>query len=148
MGLVTLRRPGPGSTRLRRLEFCPQPLASPLGAHLDSCLTAHDALAGLSDEGLLERRLRVVEGIVEQRLHRPGEGEPFALTWRCPHGPGHQVDLDPAVAAVLGACDGELPLGVLALATAQLLEMPADALVPPLLAALRDLVPTGALVPA
>ena len=52
IGLITLRRPGPGSTRLRRLEFCPQPLASPLGAHLDSCLAAHDALAGLGDEGL------------------------------------------------------------------------------------------------
>ena len=148
MGLITLRRPGPGTARLRRLEFCPQPLASPLGAHLDTCLAAHDVLAALSDEQLLARRLRVADGVVEQRLHRPGQDEPFALAWRCPHGPGHVVDLDPAVAAVFGACDGELPLGVLAMAVAQLLEQPTDAVIPALLAAVRELVPTGALLPA
>ena len=49
---------------------------------------------------------------------------------------------------MLGACDGELPLGVLAAAVAQLLELPTDALVPSLLAAVRDLVPIGGLVPA
>ncbi len=50
-GLVTLRRPGPGTRPLRRVEELGAPAAPGLGDHLDACLAAHDALP--DGDGLL-----------------------------------------------------------------------------------------------
>ena len=50
-GLVTLRRPGPGTRPLRRVEELAAPAAPGLGDHLDACLAAHDALP--DGDGLL-----------------------------------------------------------------------------------------------
>jgi hypothetical protein len=55
------------------------------------------------------------------------------------------VAVDTALAAVVGACDGELPLGVLLGAVARLLEVDADALTADLLPRLRSLLADGLL---
>ena len=48
---------------------------------------------------------------------------------------------------MVGACDGDLPVGVLIGAVADLLDVDADALIPDLLPRLRRLIEQGYLVP-
>ncbi|MBN9172599.1 MAG: SAM-dependent methyltransferase, partial [Microbacterium sp.] len=53
------------------------------------------------------------------------------------------IEADPALAALVGACDGDLSIGVLIAAIAELLEVDADALRADLLPRVRELVFTG-----
>ena len=59
-----------------------------------------------------------------------------------------QVQADTLLAAAVGACDGELTLGQIADALAQILEVDADACAEALTAGVRELVWFGMLAPA
>lgn len=141
MGLILLRRPGPGTRPLRYLEEVLSPIRGPLGAHLDACWQAHDRLPA-TDAGLLDTRLTVGD-VIEQRDHLPGAGDPTGILLRQNDGFGRQVRVDTALAAVVGACDGTLTLGQITGAVADLLDLSGpelDATVP---SAVRDLVIQG-----
>ena len=56
------------------------------------------------------------------------------------------LSLDTGLAALVGACDGELPVSVIVAAIADLLEVDADALGADLLPAVRALVADGMLL--
>jgi hypothetical protein len=56
------------------------------------------------------------------------------------------VPVGTAVAAVVGACDGTLPVGAICAAVADLLEVDADALAAEVLPELRELILTGMLL--
>jgi hypothetical protein len=150
-GLITLRRPvdgGPGT--LRRVEEVRTPATGPLGGHLEACLAAEDWLRAeaATDGALAAARLRVAADVTEERHYRPGEEDPQVIMLRQGGGFGRAVRASTALAGLVGACDGELAVGRLIAALAELLEVPADGLATELLPAVRRLVADGLLVPS
>lgn len=146
-GYLTLRRPVATRT-LHRLERVDAPLgaaASGLGEHLADALTAHDALAELDDAALLATHLVVASDVTDERSHWPGSEHPSVIVLRQGGGFRREVRADTGLAAVVGACDGELALGSIISAVASLLEVDEGALVAELVPAVRELIVAGLL---
>ena len=143
-GYVLLRRPVAGAPTLARYERVGEARgAAALGGHFAEALAAHDALAALDDMGLAASFLRVAGDVTEARHHLPGEDAPSVIELRQGGGLGRTIAADPALAALVGACDGDLPVGVLSDAIADLLEVDAAELRADLLPKVRELVFTG-----
>ncbi len=147
-GYVVLRRPleAPPFRRPERVE-APLDEAVGIGAHLSQVLRSHDAIAGLDDEALAAVHFRVAPDVTEERSHWPGHADPSVIVLRQGGGLRRELRADAALAAVVGACDGELALGVILDAVAQLLETDAAAMRKALLAEVRELVVDGFLEP-
>lgn len=147
-GYLLLRRPASGVAALARYERIAHPLPDregPLGAHLASALAAFDALERLDDAGLAAARTIVAGDVTEARHHMPGAEDPSVIELRQGGGFARTVEVDPALAALVGASDGELTVGQLSDAIAQLLEVDAAALRADLFPRVRELVFTGML---
>ena len=152
-GYVLLRRPadgdGPGRTvglaRAERLHGALGGQDGGLGAHLADCLDAHDRQAGLDDQALAATRLTVAGDVTEERHYWPGDDDPTAMLLRQGGGFGRAVRLDTGLAALVGASDGELSVGAIVAALAELLEVDAAALAADLLPAVRALIDDGML---
>ena len=142
-GYILLRRPV-GAVTLARYERMPQPVAEhALGAQLARSLAAHDRLFAIDDAGLAASVLLVAGDVTEARHHLPGAEAPSVIELRQGGGFGRVCEVDPALAALVGACDGDLAVGPLIAAIAQLLEVDADALHADLLPRVRELLFTG-----
>jgi len=148
-GLIVLRRPPAAGSRcrLRRLEELRGPVDRPLGEHLAGCLQAHDWLAGTDDAALLAARPVVAPDVTEERHHRPGQEHPEVVLLRQGGGFGRTVRADTALAGLVGACDGELTVGQITGALAQLLEVPVAQLEAAVLPGVRMLTADGMLIP-
>jgi methylase of polypeptide subunit release factors len=147
-GYLLLRRPPDGRVSLRRAERIDAPLgeaAAGLGAHLAAALRAHDIVAALDDPALLELTLRVAGDVTEERSHWPGAEHPSVIRLRQGGGFRREVRAGTALAAVVGACDGELRLGAIIVAVASLLEVDPQELTAELVPELRELVIGGLL---
>jgi methylase of polypeptide subunit release factors len=143
-GYVLLRRPVDPVPTLARYETIAQGLAGDsLGAHLADALAAHDRLVQLDDTGLAASVLLVAPDVTEARHHLPGSGDPTVIELRQGGGFGRVLTVDPALAALVGACDGDLQVGPLVDAIAELMEVDAGALRADLLPRLRELLFTG-----
>lgn len=144
-GYVLLRRPAQGAPTLARYERVPQVLdpRTALGSHCADALAAHDRLATLDDGGLAASVLVVAADVTEARHHLPGVEAPSVIELRQGGGFARTVPADPGLAALVGSCDGDLPVGVLIDAIASLLEVDARELRDELLPAVRELVFTG-----
>ena len=147
-GYLTLRRPAGGGARLHRFERWEGPLGAALGEQLAAGLDAHDWLTARDEEALADAVLTVAGDVTEERHHWPGEEHATVLRLRQGSGLARTVDAGTALAAVVGACDGTLPVGAICDAVAQLLEADAVALRAEVLPQLRELVFTGMLRPA
>lgn len=150
-GYLLLRRPAdgaaPGLARAERLHGPLGETPGGLGAHLAECLAAADRLAVLDDAGLRGLRVSAAEDVTEERHYWPGAEQPTVILLRQGGGFGRVVDAGTGLAALVGAADGELPLGVLSDAIAQLLEADPAELWEELGAAVRELVVGGMLRP-
>ncbi|MCM3656375.1 class I SAM-dependent methyltransferase [Agromyces mediolanus] len=150
-GYVLLRRPAgdaaPGLARAERLHGPLGAESGGLGAHLERALAAMDVLAPLDDEALRGIRLEVAPDVTEERHHWPGAEQPTVILLRQGGGFGRVVDAGTALAAFVGAADGELPAGVMSDAIAQLLDADAAELWAELAPTLRELVAGGLLQP-
>jgi methylase of polypeptide subunit release factors len=147
-GLVTLRRPAEGGRpTLHRVEDLLGPLEEPVGEHIAACLAAHDWLTAHDDDALLTARLQVAADVTEERHHRPGEEDPAVILLRQGGGFRRVVRASTALAGLVGACDGELPIGAITAALADLLDEPLGELTGRLLPAVRGLVADGLLTP-
>ena len=149
-GYVLVRRPETGPPSLRRLERLHGSLGeheAGLGVHLGSALAAHDWQAGTSDAELIAARLAVAPDVTEERHSWPGDEGPTAMLLRQGGGFGRTVQAGTALIALVGACDGDLTVGAIIAAIAQLLEVDATALTGELLPAIRALIDDGFLVP-
>jgi methylase of polypeptide subunit release factors len=148
-GVVTLRRPASGSAgpRIRRIEEHTGPTADAMGAHVAAVLAAEEWLLGASDEDLAAARLVVADDVTEERFGRPGAEHPQVIGLTQGDGLRRSVRADTALAAVVGACDGELALGALTAAVAALLDEAPGELAARVLPAVRRLVADGLLVP-
>ncbi|MFF1635090.1 methyltransferase [Leifsonia sp. NPDC058248] len=150
-GYVLLRRPGSGDPTLRRLERLNGSLGgneAGLGVHLGAVLEAHDWQAGADDAALAASRLVVAGDVTEERHSWPGDEGPTAMLLRQGGGFGRTIQGDTALIALVGACDGELTVGAIVGALAQLLEVDEPALAAELLPMVRALVVDGFLSPA
>jgi len=142
-GYVLLRRPLAGSPTLARYERITGGGEEAFGPHLAACLEEHDRAALLDEEGLSAATLRVAPDVTEARHHRPGEESPSVIELRQGGGFARTIEVDPALAALVGACDGDLAVGVLIDAIAELLEVDATPLRADLLPRVRELIVTG-----
>jgi len=85
----------------------------------------------------------VAGDVTEERHYWPGDEDPTVMDLRQGAGFGRTYPLGTAVAAVVGACDGELALGAICSAVAHLLEVDEDELLAEVLPSVRELVVTG-----
>lgn len=160
MGWVALRAPAAGdpaaaptgaptgaptcAPATRRAERIPHSVdLAHVGAHLADALETEAALARLDDDALADARLTTAPDVTEARHQRPGAEGPNVIELRQGSGLGRTISVDPALAALVGACDGELAVGALIAAIAELLEVDAAALRADLLPRVRELVRTG-----
>lgn len=124
----------------RRFESWPHAVAQPVGAVFERNRAAVDASLRSTEE-LLASRPRLVD-VDQESIGTPGAADPEHVIFRQRTGLLRAIKADTALAAVLGALDGELSVGQVVAAVAQLLEAePADllaALLPELRRALRD----------
>lgn len=144
-GYLVLRRPASGVASLRRFERVTQPIGDGLGAHVADALAASDALDALDDVALAATELVVAADVTEARHHLPGAESPSVIELRQGGGLARTIAVDPALAALVGACDGDLPVGALIDAIAELLDADAGALRADLLPRVRELVFAGIL---
>ncbi|MDJ0376387.1 methyltransferase [Cryobacterium sp. PH31-L1] len=144
-GYLLLRRPSAAPT-LRRLERMPDALGhnpAGLGSHLAECLAAHDWQAATDDARLFRTNLTVASDVTEERHYWPGQQDPTLMTLHQGSGFGRSVPLDTALAGLVGACDGELAVGAIIGALAQLLDADEAALSAELLPKVRALLADG-----
>ncbi|REJ06199.1 methyltransferase domain-containing protein [Microbacterium bovistercoris] len=128
--------------RLRRFEHLSQPLAN-TGRALEAGLAAHDLL----QEGLPDR-LVVASDVTEARHLMPGDDDPTVIELHQGGGFGRVVSVDSGLAGFVGACDGELTVGQIAAALADLFDVPLADLWADLEPRIRRLVRDGFLLPA
>jgi hypothetical protein len=135
-----------GPPTLRRYERLIEPSLIGAGAALAAGLAAHDRQRTLDDEALAARRLRVARDVTEHRSYWPGAADPSVIELQQGGGFARRRRVGTALAAVVGACDGDLPLGVVVDAVADLLEEDAGELRPAVLGEVRELLVEGFLL--
>ncbi|MGU3409376.1 methyltransferase [Microbacterium sp. M1A1_1b] len=150
-GYVMVRKaPTGGPVQLRRFERVPETLGSNpagLGATVARVLDAAAWLAAHDDAALAAAHLRVAGDVTEERYYWPGNDDPTVMTLVQGGGFGRRVDADTALAAFVGACDGDLSVAAIVGALAQITGVDEQVLAADLLPAARDLVLDGLLVP-
>lgn len=143
-GYVLLRRPGTaGKPAFRRFERVTQPVPGALGPHVRDALRTADRLAALDDDALAQSVLTTAPDVTEARHHLPGHEGPRVIELRQGGGLARTIEVDPGLAALVGACDGDLPVGPLVDAIAELMEVDPVALAAEVLPRVRELVFTG-----
>jgi Methylase of polypeptide chain release factors len=128
-----------------RFEDWPHAVHQPVGTAFADFFASVDA-ARLPAQEFWARAWRQASGLTQETFGRPGAADPEHLVLRQGYGFGRAIEPGTALAAVVGACDGELPLGVLLAAVAGLLGEDEQALAEELLPRLRELVGLGYLV--
>ena len=143
-GYLLLRRPESGTPTLARYERLHTAMPGDgVGTHLAEALAAHDRSIALDAAELAASVLVVSPDVTEARHHLPGEEDPTVIELRQGGAFGRSLSIDPGLAALVGACDGDLPVGVLVDAIAQLMGVDASALRDDLLPRVRELLFTG-----
>jgi hypothetical protein len=145
-GYMLLRRPAAGAPTLRRLERLPGALGhnpAGMGSHLADCLAAHDWHASTDDSRLARSRLAVASDVTEERHYWPGQEDPTLMTLHQGSGFGRSIPLDTGLAALVGASDGELDVGSIVGALAQLLDVDERELAADLFPRVRELLDDG-----
>jgi methylase of polypeptide subunit release factors len=148
--LMVRRSDASGRAPLRRLEQLHGPLGgsgSGLGAHLATCLEGHDWQADRTDEQLRAASLVVAADVTIERHYWPGDDDPTAMTLRQGGGFGRSIPIDTGLAALVGACDGELTVGAVCGALAQLLDVSEQTLTDELIPLVRGLIDDAVLLP-
>ncbi|WP_347757281.1 class I SAM-dependent methyltransferase [Agrococcus sp. ProA11] len=160
MGWLALRRPDDGTPHehvggaarpepLRRFERIAQPVQlAHVGAHLASALRLAEWVSGLDDAALEDAHLLTAADVTEARHQLPGAAGPNVIELRQGGGLARTLSVDTALAALVGACDGDLSVGQLIGAIAGLLEVDEPVLTADLLPRVRELLVTGFLLPA
>lgn len=114
-------------TRWQRVEELTAPLPAGIGAHLADVWERVNRLRTLGDVELRDHCLRRADDVIEERYHTPGQADPVLVFLKQGAGFGRRVQVDSAMAAVVGACDGDLPLGVIVDTVVSLMELAPDA---------------------
>lgn len=143
MGWIFLSRTDRAAPELT-VEHWPHPVQQPIGADIRHW-AARSHTAHLPADALLDSRLVVAPDVVVESVGRPGAADPQRLTLQQQQGFRRTVEASTALAGVVGACDGELPLSVIINAVARLTETDTAAVTEEVLPHLRTLVRHGML---
>lgn len=127
-----------------RIEQWPHAVEQPVGPAFAGARQGV-AYARRSDAEILATHWVLARDIVTETIGQPGAEHPNHIVFRCQRGFRRAVEADTALAGVLGACDGDLPLGAIVAAVAGLLEVDAERLVTELLPRIRALLRDGIL---
>ncbi len=147
LGAIRIRRDS-GAQPLVHAEQATGALSGAgLGAQLEATFSAGLAAARMSDAEVLATRWVVSDAVSDERIHAPGAEAPQAITLVTDRPIARRVTADPLLAAAVGASDGELTLGQIADALAQLLEVDAAAASEALVGGVRELAWLGMLAP-
>jgi methylase of polypeptide subunit release factors len=144
LGWIVLRR----SERIEpelRIENWPYQVEQPIGAAFEHAFHAID-LARSSDPELLDHAWRLSPDVVEETRGVPGAADPASIVFRQQHGFRRALQADTALAAILGACDGDLDLGTIITTVAGILGLGVDALTDSVLTSVRQCIQDGFLV--
>jgi hypothetical protein len=151
-GYVLVRAPqartedsGPQRGRLRRLERLDGPVGTGLGAQLAQALDAFDWQSSLDDAHFARASLVVASDVTEERHYWPGDEHPAVMNLRQGGGFARSYPLGTAVAAVVGACDGELSIGAICSAVSELLSVDEGELLAEVLPIIREFITVGIL---
>lgn len=142
-GYLTLHRPATGQQQWLRTEEVGHRPPGPLGEVIAATLAAKDALAGLDDAALPALPLTVAPDVTEERHYRPGSAHPEVIMLHQGGGLGRSVRADTALAAVVGASDGELTVSQIAAGVAVLTDTAPEAVAESVIADIRGLVLDG-----
>jgi SAM-dependent methyltransferase len=153
-GYVNLRLPATGDRPWRSLERMDGALGSTfssttpgLGAHIEASFAARDWLEGIDDEMLGRSLLTVAPDVTEERHYWPGDDDPTVITLRQGAAFAREVPAGTLIAAVVGACDGDLSVRAICAAVADVLELDEAAVITEVLPSIRELVLWGLLSP-
>lgn len=144
-GYVILRKPALEREPWVRLEEVTGTIADNLAGTIATTLAEVERLAGASEEEILSWHLQVASDVGEERYYHPGDSDPSIILLRQGGGLARAVQADTLTAAVVGACDGELTVGQICSALAQLLEVDEGAVIADVLASVRGLLTDGLL---
>lgn len=145
-GWVNLRAAGRAAPVIR-VEDWPHAVEQPLGPTVRRWFDTTDA-ATLSDDALLAARLVVDPDVVQEQIGRPGDEDPEHIVLRQRRGLLRATQVGTAEAGFVGACDGQLPAGVIIDALATVLDADSGTIREGLLPTIRDLVRDGYLTAA
>ncbi len=144
-GWINLRRRADGGTPTRELLEWPYQVEQPVAPAIEAWGEAVDAL----DAGVgLGSHLVVRTDVQQETLGAPGAADPSTVVLRQQRGLRRARQADTVEAALVGACDGELTVGQILDALAELLELDAAQTRTTYLPAVRELVAEGFLEPA
>lgn len=102
------------------MESWPHQVAQPVGDTLASRARRHQ-ISEIPEQELLATSWRLAADVVQETMGEPGASDPEYIVLRQHAGLKRAMRVDTAFGAVLGACDGDLPLGVILDAVSQLL---------------------------
>ena len=144
-GWVNLRKTSPpgGLGPSLRLEEWPYDIEQPIGPEVASFFDRTAAVRDLGDEALLSSRLVARADLRQETYGAPGAEDPEEIVLRQQLGMRRARQVDTVEAALVGACDGELTLGQILAALAQLLEQDEHELLSTSLPVVRELVVEG-----
>ena len=130
-----------------RLEEWPYDVEQPLGGEVSDWARRTDAAAATDDAALLGSRPVLRSDVRQETVGRPGEEDPETIVLRQQRGMRRARQVDTAEAALAGACDGELAVGQILDAVAQLLGEDPAGLREATLPTVRELLADGFLEP-
>ena len=153
-GWITLHNAG-SDDPLMRLEEISHPVEQPLGPHIPGWFARHDFLRDTDDDALMRRKLAVAPDVRWEQMARPTyESGSGGSGWgsdssRLSQQEGfmRSADIDPIGAAVVGASDGETPLGEILDAVGERYGIDGRSLRTGAVEAIRGLVEDGYLFP-
>jgi hypothetical protein len=128
-------------------EDWPYEVTQPLGPAVAAWSLRTDALARLDDQALLGTRLRRPPEVVQEQVGEPGAADPQHIVLRLGAGVRRARRVDSDEAALVGACDGDLTVGQILEAIAELQGAEPAAVRAQQLPRVRELVADGYLQP-
>ena len=142
LGWISLRNVARSQPQLK-IERWSHDVEQPIGREVSAWARQIDALDRHAGQALLDARLVVAAGVVEERIGPPGADDPAAIVLRSHRGMRRARPLTTAEAGLVGASDGDLTVGQIAGALASLLAVDPTELRAELLSSTRDLVLEG-----
>jgi len=142
MGWLSLRRTDRAEPVVVIEDF-PFEIEQPLGAHVRDWGRRVDVLESSDDDVLSAARPVRAAGVVQETYGPPGAADPERIVLRRGRGVRRARSVDTVVAALVGACDGELTIGQILAALAALLDTEAATLRADTLPVVRELVAEG-----
>jgi predicted RNA methylase len=125
------------------IEDWPFPVEQPIGPAIAAERSALALERALTDDQLLGRAWILADDITEETFGIPGSADPSRIVHRQRHGFRRAIEVDTALAGILGACDGDLTLGRIVDSVARILGVDRAALTEEVVSQVRRFVRNG-----